>query len=309
MMGTTEDLAATPDFKTDAFSEVLDIVHVRGKTARTLTQVDASPRVVTSDVPSVYIVERGDMTLRVVGQPPVVLREGHIALLLQGLSHTVAFNSPSNASANTDAPSGRPTGQCFWGGFTVDGDLAANILSSMPDVIVLDDLIDNPIEWIDMVCKLVLLELGASRPGASLMVSRLLDLLLVQILRRWAQSEERLPGWLAAAKDERIARAVGAIHANSTRAVTNAELASLANMSTSSFAVRFKQVMGQQPGAYLRAWRLDQAAEALLHSSQSVEAIAEGVGYASQEAFSRAFHAKFGQSPSVWRTTRQHTGS
>ena len=142
-------------------------------------------------------------------------------------------------------------------------------------------------------------------PGASLMVSRLLDLLLVVILRRWAQSNDSLPGWLAAAKDERIARAVAAIHANSSQNLTNSDLAKLAGMSVSNFADRFKQVMGLGAGAYVRAWRLDQAAEALLHSSASVEAIADRVGYSSKEAFSRAFQAKFAQTPSSWRASRQ----
>jgi len=136
------------------------------------------------------------------------------------------------------------------------------------------------------------------------MVSRLLDLLLVVILRRWATSHDSLPGWVASASDERIARAVAAIHSDPARKLSNAELAAIAGMSVSSFAERFKQVMGSGPGAYLRAWRLDQAAEALLHSSAPIDAIADRVGYASKEAFSRAFQARFGQPPSVWRDSR-----
>ncbi|MEM6984918.1 MAG: AraC family transcriptional regulator [Pseudomonadota bacterium] len=310
MTGTTEDLAETPEFVTDAFSQVLDIVHVRGKTARMIVTDEPLSFNVPAGTPSVYIVESGKMILQVGNEQPVELQSKQLALLLQGPPHRISFDAlrqtPSQRLA-TDAGAAAGASAkntCFWGGFSVDSDLAAKILRSMPALFVLDDLADNPIEWIDMVCKLVLLELDASRPGASLMVSRLLDLLLVQILRRWAQSEDSLPGWLAAAKDDRIARAVSAIHADPTRSLTNAELAKLANMSTSSFAARFKQVMGQQPGAYLRAWRLDQAAEALLHSSTPIEAIADQVGYASKEAFSRAFHAKFGQSPSAWRLSR-----
>lgn len=114
-----------------------------------------------------------------------------------------------------------------------------------------------------------------------------------------------LPGWLAAAKDERIARAVAAIHSDTARNLTNAELADLAGMSVSTFSDRFKEVLGQGPGAYLRAWRLDQAAEALVHSSTPIDAIADRVGYTSKEAFNRAFQAKFDQSPSSWRRSRQ----
>lgn len=239
------------------------------------------------------------------------LHEKQIALMLQGTPHKAVFSDPRRNTAQArliDPQTGerlQPAISCFCGSFTVDGDLAARVLQSLPQVIVLDGLAENLIEWVDVMCELVLRELGATRPGASLMVARLLDLLLVVILRRWAHSDDSLPGWLAAAKDERIARAVAAIHADPANNLSNAELADVAGMSVSSFADRFKQVMGQGPGAYVRGWRLDQAAEALLHSSASIEAISERVGYTSKEAFSRAFQSRFEQTPSSWRASRR----
>lgn len=311
MTGTTEELAETPNFGTDAFSEVLDIVHVRGETARVITSSSQLEFSVPAGKPCVYIVEQGTLELRIAQDRSVVLQENQIALMLQGTAHDARFSDPNGKIPQArpiDLATGeqaRPAINCFLGSFTVDGDLAEKILQSLPQVIVLEGLADNPIEWVDTVCMLVLRELGTTRPGASLMVSRLLDLLLVIILRRWAQSEDSLPGWLAAAKDERIARAVSAIHADPARDLANKELAELSGMSVSSFATRFKQVMGQQPGAYLRGWRLDQAAEALLHSSAPVESIADRVGYASKEAFSRAFQTKFGATPTAWRAARR----
>ncbi|MEO0543097.1 MAG: AraC family transcriptional regulator [Pseudomonadota bacterium] len=311
MIGTTEVLAETTKFATDAFSEVLDIVHVRGETARVITPDGPLELSVAAGKPCVYIVEQGALEIRLAEGSPAILYENQIALMLQGTAHEALFSDPKRNTPQArfvDSQTGerlRPAINCFCGSFTVDGNLAVRVLQSLPPVIVLKGLDDNPIEWVDTVCQLVLRELGATRPGASLMVSRLLDLLLVILLRRWAQSEDSLPGWIAAAKDERIARAVSAIHGEPTRHLTNAELAELAGMSVSSFADRFKQVMGQQPGAYLRSWRLDQAAEALLHSSAPIETIASHVGYASKEAFSRAFQGKFGEAPSIWRTSRQ----
>lgn len=311
MTGTPKELAETPMFATDAFSEVLDIVHVRGETARVVTPLDPLDHDVPAGKPCVYIVEQGVLEITPEGGHPVILQEKHIALMLQGTAHRAVFSDPRRNSAQArliDPATGeriQPAINCFCGSFTVDGDLAARVLLSLPEVIVLDGLAENPIEWVDVMCELVLRELGTTRPGASLMVSRLLDLLLVVILRRWAQSDDSLPGWLAAAKDERIARAVAAIHSNTSNTLTNRELANLAGMSVSNFADRFKQVLGQGPRAYLRAWRLDQAAEALLHSSTPIEAIAHRVGYTSKEAFSRAFQTKFNQSPSSWRSSRQ----
>ena len=312
MTRTTEVLAETPMFGTDAFSEVLDIVHVRGETARNITSDGPLEYSVPAETPCVYIVNSGHLKIRAERSEAIELGENQIALMLHGTAHIAEFDNkpsqtkPGSLVSRITADNTRPSVNCFWGSFTVDGELAAQILQSLPEVIVLDGLAENPIQWVEELCALVLGELGTTRPGSSLMVSRLLDLLLVIILRRWAQAEDSLPGWLAAAKDERISRAVSAIHTNPAKNLTNGELAKLAGMSVSNFADRFKQVMGQQPGAYLRAWRLDQAAEALLHSSLSVEAIADRVGYASKEAFSRAFQAKFSMSPTAWRLARQN---
>lgn len=310
MMQRTEELAEPPEFAADPFSKVLDIVHVRGETARSIASNTSETVAVPAGRACVYIVDQGEVEIQIGKKAPITLRDSQIALMLQGVAHQAEFRDPRRNTPQArliDPETGERVSdpiRCFWGSFSIDGDLAAKVLQSLPEVIVLEDLAENPIEWLDMVCKLILVEQGASRPGASLMVSRLLDLLLVQILRRWAQSEDSLPGWLAAAKDDRIARAVSAIHADPARSLTNSELADLAGMSRSSFTDRFKRVMGQQPGAYLRNWRLDQAAEALLHSSTPIEAIADKVGYASKEAFSRAFQAKFGVAPSAWRAAR-----
>ncbi|MEM7302882.1 MAG: AraC family transcriptional regulator [Pseudomonadota bacterium] len=311
MTVTPEVLAETPMFATDAFSQVLDIVHVRGETAWVVTPDGPLEYTVPAGQPCVYIIEQGALEIVLDGAPPVLLKNKQIALMLQGTAHRAVFRTARQSARETQrippepGERSRPSIECFCGRFMVDGELAARVLESLPKVIVLDGLEEYPIEWVDVMCELVLHELGATRPGGSLMVSRLLDLLLVVILRRWAQSEDGLPGWIAAARDERIARAVAAIHANPSRNLSNRELAEFAGMSVSSFADRFKQVMGQRPGAYLRGWRLDQAAEALLHSSKSIEAIAGSVGYASKEAFSRAFLAKFDHTPSSWRNARR----
>jgi len=135
--------------------------------------------------------------------------------MLHGTAHQTLFSGPKESLQQRrliDPGTGerqRPTIKCFWGSFTVDGDLVAKVLQSLPEIIVLKGLADAPIEWDDVVCDLVLRELGSTRPGASLMVSLLLDLLLVIILRRWAQSGDSLPDLFAAAKDESSARGLG----------------------------------------------------------------------------------------------------
>ena len=73
MMGTSEVLAGTPIFEADAFSQVLDIVHVRGETAKVVTPDEPLAYAVPAGPPCVYIVERGTLEITVTGAPPVTL--------------------------------------------------------------------------------------------------------------------------------------------------------------------------------------------------------------------------------------------
>lgn len=314
MIERPEDLARTPNVGADPLSAVLSIVRARGYRAAVLAPRRPQSLLFPAREPCLYHVHSGEIDIQVGSEAPVTLRANELALLLHGDAHRVGLNGGgvarsigeflSAASNITEAGAPEPPTRAFWGSFTFDSDLATRVLQPLPPVIILSDLKEHPIEWLDLVCDLILQENLAGRPGAAVMVSRLLDLLLIQILRRWAQSADSLPGWLAAAKDDRIARAVAAIHQDPSQDWTNERLAALSGMSKSSFVERFGQVMGQQPGTYLRHWRLDRAAEALQLSSARIDAVAATVGYASQEAFSRAFQGRFGASPSAWRVAR-----
>lgn len=314
MIERAEDLARTPNGGADPLSAVLSIVRARGDRAAVLAPRRPQSLLFPAGAPCLHHVQSGGIDIRVGSGDPVTLRANELALLLHGDAHRVDLEGGGVAQSVdefldadmrvAEAGPSEPSMRAFWGSFSFDSDLAMRVLQPLPPVIVLSDLKEHPIEWLDLVCDLILQENAAGRPGAAVMVSRLLDLLLIQILRRWAQSADSLPGWLAAAKDDRIARAVAAIHQDPAQDWTNERLATLAGMSKSSFVERFRQVMGQRPGSYLRHWRLDRAAEALQHSTATIDGIAATVGYASQEAFSRAFQSRFGASPSAWRVAR-----
>lgn len=258
MIERAEDLAKTPNGGADPLSAVLSIVRARGDRAAVLAPRRPESLLFPAGAPCLHHVQTGEIDVRVGSGEPVKLRANELALLLHGDPHRIDLNGGGVArdidgflaadSNGMDTRPSEPSTQAFWGSFRFDSDLAMRVLQPLPPVIVLRDLKEHPIEWLDLVCDLILQENEAGRPGAAVMVSRLLDLLLIQILRRWAQSADSLPGWLAAAKDDRIARAVAAIHQDPAQDWTNERLASLSGMSKSSFVDRFRQVMGHQPG-------------------------------------------------------------
>jgi AraC-like DNA-binding protein len=83
-------------------------------------------------------------------------------------------------------------------------------------------------------------------------------------------------------------------------------MARAAHMSRSSFYKHFSEASGQAPAQFLLALRMRIAAQRL-HGGDSVERVAEHVGYGSYAAFSRAFKKVIGEQPGAFRR-RGHAG-
>lgn len=146
------------------------------------------------------------------------------------------------------------------------------------------------------------LEIKGGAPGQSLMADHLAQIMLLQVLRLWlASGPGKSPGWLGALSDPRLARAIGAMHAEPGRRWTPAALAEHAGMSRTTFAERFRKAVGRPPLDYLTDWRMRLAADRLQRSGDSVAIIAFSIGYGSEAAFSTAFRRVMGCAPSRHR--------
>lgn len=145
-------------------------------------------------------------------------------------------------------------------------------------------------------------EATSDRPGRSLALDRLLEVILVEVLRHRADRlEEMRPGLLAGMADPRISRALRAIHQEPSRAWSVALLAREAGLSRAGFAARFAQIIGASPIGYLSAWRLSLAKAELMSGKRPMIEVAEIAGYGSVSAFSTAFSRATGLSPTVYR--------
>ncbi|KRP69636.1 MULTISPECIES: AraC family transcriptional regulator [Pseudomonas] len=141
-------------------------------------------------------------------------------------------------------------------------------------------------------------ELQQKRPGRSLMNEHLAHLMLVEVLRtHLATLESSGIGWFYGLADRNLSVALSAMHADPAHRWSVQELAQLATMSRSAFALRFKQVVGAAPMEYLTYWRMLLASDRLKNSDDSVSTIAFSLGYESESAFSTAFKRVMLQSP------------
>ncbi len=152
---------------------------------------------------------------------------------------------------------------------------------------------------LDATLALLFREASERHCGRQAVLDRLMEVVIVQLLRDLMDQRRLGFGLLAGLADPRLMKALNALHAAPERAWTLAGLAAEAGMSRARFAARFREVVGVTPLAYLAEWRLG-VAQSLLRRGRPVQVIADAVGYGSASALSRAFTARIGASPTEW---------
>ncbi|WP_065967497.1 AraC family transcriptional regulator [Streptomyces sparsogenes] len=152
-------------------------------------------------------------------------------------------------------------------------------------------------------------ELERPRPGASAVLTSLLDMLLLYVLRAWyeEQSGRAGTGWAAALHDRPVSEALRAIHRDPAHPWTVETLGQAAGLSRAAFARRFTALAGRSPLAYLTWWRMTLAARLLRESELPLRAVAERSGYTSEFAFAKAFKREYGVAPGGYRRRGQES--
>ncbi|MEV0033894.1 AraC family transcriptional regulator [Nocardia sp. NPDC050793] len=239
-----------------------------------------------------------------------VLRCGEMQVTHQGVSGRLE-------KQQIDQPSllfyPRPLEHAFHNAPTEDSDFACATLDfdggpthplvrTLPAVIVLPL---NAVGTLEPALDLLFAEIDNVRCGERVLADRLFEVVLIQLFR-WIldhADELALPtGLLTGLCDERLARTLAAVHESPGRPWTLATMAREARMSRSSFAARFKEMVGQPPAEYLTGWRIT-VAQDRLRAGASVARTATELGYANPPAFSRAFTQRVGCSPRAWLAT------
>jgi len=149
-------------------------------------------------------------------------------------------------------------------------------------------------------------EIRGTQIGAALLTDRLVDVLLVQVLRTaLAQDEGDGLGWISALADPRIGKAIQLMHGDAAYPWRLEGLAASVAMSRSAFSRSFKSLVGLAPLDYLLRWRMRLARHALRRGS-TVSAIAAEVGYSSESAFGHAFKRIYGEAPRRYGRMSEH---
>ena len=143
-------------------------------------------------------------------------------------------------------------------------------------------------------------------PGSEFIIVRLMELMLVEILRsQELRVNQENKGLLAALGDPITARSLSAMHREVAHAWTVSGLARLCGVSRSTFAARFRRIVGMGPIEYLLQWRMAVAKDELRRGRRSIGEIAFTIGFLSSSAFSTAFTRAVGFSPKRFAASAQ----
>jgi AraC-like DNA-binding protein len=181
------------------------------------------------------------------------------------------------------------------------------VVQTLPPVIVVRSEDQNTSAELHALARLMLVEYEAGAAGRQGVLDRLAEVMFVLVLRHHMQRAPELEGFLAALNDERIARALSALHTTPGEDWRVDTLAREAGMSRTVFAERFAKLLGKTPMQYLAGWRMHLADEMLRVRRSSVAQIAERLGYQTETAFRRAFRRVRGVGPGDVRR-RARTG-
>jgi AraC-like DNA-binding protein len=186
---------------------------------------------------------------------------------------------------------GPPDVRLLGGYFVFDSPDAALLVSLLPTLVHV-----RGVDRLSVLVRLVGEESSEERSGRELVLTRLVEVLLVEALRS-SSGEDAPPGLLRGLADARLALAMRQLHADPARPWTVIQLAQKAALSRSAFFDRFTRAVGLPPMEYLLAWRMALAKNLLKHHDVAIAEVAERVGYSSASTFSTAFSRHVGLPP------------
>lgn len=245
---------------------------------------------------------------------PLLLEAGDFALLPRGEGHALLGEPGAFATSLWDTQrtlvteryeilthgGGGEAATMICGAVRLDHPAARHLVALLPGVIHLRRTGTTQNQWMQSTVQLICHEAAELRPGGESVITRLADLLVVQAIRAWLESDDASTGWIHALKDREIGHALRLMHRHPERGWSVEALAGEVHVSRSAFNRRFTGLVGEAPMSYLTRWRMQLAATWLQSGEVRVAELPPRLGYASEAAFSRAFKREMGVSPGAY---------
>jgi len=253
-----------------------------------------------------------------VGSPDgrvIELTEGDLVFIPHGSAHWIADKPTSLRIPSPEFVKARRAGiNVFNGGgdltiliaghFEFDYQPLHPFLKDLPPIIHIRQYVTENQLLLKQVTQLMLEELNNEKPGSSIMLKNLSEIMFINIIRAYLEQTAPDTGFLSALNDPRISKALKLMQDSPQNDWTLESLASEIGMSRSVFFNQFKKLVHETPLSYLTNWRIRQAQKLLMTDNSNISEIAASVGYQSESAFNRIFKSKTGQTPAVYRRNK-----
>jgi len=225
-----------------------------------------------------HYLSRGSATLAFEEGRDLDLSEGDFVVVTRGEPHVIYSDRRTKPLPipDIDRPSGhlgvvrhgggaQPVSTMICGNFTLSQPLRGRLLELLPPLLLLKPKTDDG--WFDAILQRMVNESAVERPGQRVALSRMTEMLFVEVLRCWIKSlRPGEGGWIGAMADPHIGPALQLIHEQLDRPWTVRELGHHVGLGRSAFSARFTKLVGQSMHRYLIARRMSEAAF-LLESS------------------------------------------
>lgn len=305
----SESLSEETSF--DVLVDVLDTMRLRGTVFfRSELAAPWGLSLEPAGVPRFHIALSGSCFVGASNGLPLNVSEMDIVMLPNGKEHWIA-DQPGRAlvpskrageACELDAPLfqvGKITNRLMCGLVQFDTEMAHPILDTFPDVLHL-----TGIEQSDSIWLLVLsieAEVVKSKGSGGRIVDKLTEVLTLQLLSRYVAEYKEMTGFLAALNDRRVLRALTLIHQQPAVDWSLTSLGTQTGMSRATLIRNFETSVGLSPIAYLVNWRLVKAYNLVKYSTETLEQIAESVGFKSASTLNKSFKRRYGRTPSNLR--------
>lgn len=130
--------------------------------------------------------------------------------------------------------------------------------------------------------------------------------LVVPLQRAGGQTQFAAPVWSEPPASDPIRSACALIHDDPAADHTVPLLAARVGLSPRHFTRRFRAEVGQTPGRYVEAIRIDEARRLLEHEPAGLAEVARRCGLGTSETLRRSFHRRLGVSPDQYRRQSVH---
>lgn len=175
------------------------------------------------------------------------------------------------------------------------------LITQLPASIVIDQAQVMDYSWLSDALKILAYETRENRTGSNAVIRRLIEVIFLIALRAWSEADHTDQTFLSAIADPQLGKSLKALHQDPGKNWTVDLLAKEAGLSRTAYAERFRQYTAITPMQYATNWRIRVACTQMSTSKESIEQIAENIGYQSVAAFTRAFRKVVGTNPGQYR--------